>query len=142
MKNIWLILLMLFSLHAHADEYMNKLLISTLGISNSPQAKVLFDMGKAICRNGGNLIAAKPFVTESSKAILDLGQAFMPLAQAMNGQKFNDELAKGCQNPFKILNEVKVNNGRYLIEYLEHTGERKEVAIVFENGWKVDLSGL
>jgi hypothetical protein len=116
------------------------LIISACGKSTSPQAQAFLNMRAAVCKGGG-LAAAKPFVTEGSQAILDISNAFMPLAQAMGGNEMADALAKDCQNPPRIINEVKVNNGRYLIQYSDLTGQ-KEVAVVMENGsWKVQLSG-
>lgn len=119
---------------------MLALILTACGKSVSPQAKAFLDMRASICKGGG-LAAAKPYVTESSKALLDITDAFMPLAQVMQGQAMNDALAKDCQSPPKITNEVKVNNQRYLIQYIDLTGQ-KEVAVVLENGqWKVQLSG-
>lgn len=114
--------------------------ISACGMPVSPQAKAFLDMRASICKGVG-LAAAKPYVTESSKVFLDITDAYMPLAQKILGQAMNDDLAKDCQNPPKIINEVKVNNQRYLIQYIDLTGQ-KEVAVVLENGqWKLQLSG-
>jgi hypothetical protein len=115
-------------------------LISACGKPTSPQAKAFLDMRASICK-GGSLAAAKPYVTESSKVFLDISDALMPMAQMMQGQAMNDALAKDCQKPPNITNEVKVNNQRYLIQYVDLTGQ-KEIAVVLENGqWKVQLSG-
>lgn len=107
-----------------------------------PQAQAFLNMRKAICE-GGSLASAKPFVTERSKSALDFTQALMPLAQIFTGERMDDALAKDCQNTPKVINQIKVNDKRYLIQFILTTdnNEKNEVAVVLENGeWKVQLS--
>ena len=109
----------------------------------SQQAQAFINMRKAICQ-GGSLASAKPFVTEGSKAALDFTQALMPLAQIFTGERMDDALAKDCQNTPKVINQIKVNDKRYLIQFTNSSEDKvNEIAVVLENGqWKVQLFGL
>ena len=109
----------------------------------SPQANGFLDMRAASCATG-SMVAVKPYVTESSLPTLEVILALEPLTKALEGQSMEDALAKDCQNPPKITNQLKVNNERYLIEFIDYpylTGQQ-EVPVVLEKGqWKVELLG-
>lgn len=115
------------------------LLLAACSKPVSPQAKVILDMRQAICQSG-SLAAAKPYVTQSSRAILDFGEAMLPFAKLFGGeQQIQDALAKDCQHPPTITNEIRVNDRRYLIEYRDSEGSH-EAAVVLEQGaWKLQL---
>jgi len=116
-------------------------LLAACGGSFSPQARVVIDMQRAICQNF-NLADAAPYVTEASKPMLELTSTFAMLGAAMSGQNFADEFAKECHKGSAIVDEIRVNDQRYIIRYREGSGALKEAIVVMENGqWKVALIG-
>jgi len=112
------------------------------GKSLSPQAQAFANMQKAICKNY-NLADAVPYVTESSKPMLELTASFAVLGSALGGKNFQDELAKECASgKLAIVDEIRVNDNRYIIRHKEMSGAVKEAVVVLENGqWKVALAG-
>ncbi|MEO0048624.1 MAG: hypothetical protein RLZZ410_1583 [Pseudomonadota bacterium] len=108
----------------------------------SPQAQAFANMQKAICKNY-NLADAVPYVTESSKPMLELTASFAVLGSALGGGNLQDEFAKECANSkLSIIDEIRVNDKRYIIRYKENSGAMKEAIVVLENGqWKVALAG-
>ena len=115
--------------------------MNSCGKSLSPQAQVVVDMQKAICRNY-KITDAKPYVTKSSAAMLDLISGFAELGKAFGGQAAQDQMAKDCHGETVVIDEIRVNSHRYLIKYREASGDIKEIPVENENGqWKVSLPG-
>ena len=108
----------------------------------SPRAEVVKSMESAICRDR-NMRAAEPYVTEASKPVLQLVVAAADLAQIFQKNALADLVAAECHNwKFRLIEEIKVDEGRYILRTGEQESRMQEFVVVRENGeWKVALSG-
>jgi hypothetical protein len=114
------------------------ILITACGPSSSPAAKAYLNMHKAFC-DTGDLSSAKQFASKRSQLALDLGQVMIAAA---NSQQLQDEMAKDCQNPPKVVSDIEVNQFRHIIQVVNYTGEQKEIVVIQEGrDWKVALNG-
>ena len=108
----------------------------------SPRAQAVRNMESAVCHYR-SVKAAAPYVTEASKTLLGLAMAGVEFAQIFQGNAMADTIAKHCHNwSFRFVDEIKVNEGRYIIHTGERNGEMQEYVVLRENGeWKVAMSG-
>lgn len=145
-------------MHATGKEYVLQCLpvcvaaISIIGFSMmvggcdniipSPRAQAVKNMESAVCRDR-NVKAAAPYITEASRPMLDLALAGIELAQIFQKNAMADSVAKDCHNwTFQFLDEIKVNEDRYIIHTGGSNGENHEYVVLREAGeWKVALSG-
>ena len=111
-------------------------------IMSSPRAQAVKNMESAICRDR-NVKAAEPYVTEASKPVLQLTMAGVELIQIFQKNAMADSIAQKCHNwTFRLVDEIKVDEGRYIIHTGDRNGDQQEYVVVRESGeWKVALSG-
>ena len=112
-------------------------------LDTSPRKKVLKDAIQAVC-NQKSIEAIEPYVTETSRPIVQLAATFSKLGDATGLVQVTDSIAIACaDSQVKILDEVKVSDSRYIVR--AKTGQDNSVenfTIVLENGnWKIALIG-
>lgn len=112
------------------------------GLLLSPRAEAAKNMEQAICE-ARSINAAAPHITSSSRPLLELMMAGVGLAQVLGKNVMADFIAKRChQWSFKLVEEIKVSEDRYIIRAGEAKGDPREYVVVRENGdWKVALFG-
>jgi len=112
--------------------------ITFFGLAHSgPPAQAYVDMRNAMCKSGG-MAGALPYLTDKVKPF---AMQMMEIESLTKGtREYEDTLAKQCYYGVQILNEIPVNNQRYIIRYRDSDGVIKEAAVSLEGGrWKVDL---
>jgi hypothetical protein len=120
------------------------ILVGCEQFSLSERQKVVQASHDAVCKTK-DLNAMKPFVTESSKPILEISTSITSLSQIFLGNTLSDRIAVECQSTkLGFVDEIKVNEQRYIVR-TRQTGaqEVKESVLILENGaWKISLLGL
>lgn len=108
----------------------------------SPQAAVVKEMEQAVC-NKRDIKAATPFITESSLPVLQLVLSGVNVLQLIQRDAMADFVAKQCHGwSFRLQDEIKVNDARYIIRTGESRERTKDYIVIFEKGrWKVALFG-
>ncbi|MCE2860732.1 MAG: hypothetical protein LW731_12985 [Oxalobacteraceae bacterium] len=109
----------------------------------SPRKKVVKEAIRSVCSQK-NIEAIEPYVTESSKSLIQLAATFSKLGEATGLVQITDSIAIACADTqVKVLDEVKVSDVRYIVR--ARLGEENAVenfTLVLEQGnWKIALIG-
>ena len=105
-------------------------------VHSGAPAQAYIDMRNGMCKSGG-MSGALPYVTDRlTPFVMQMIQMESLIKETREAQ---DTLAKQCYFGIQILNEIPVNNQRYIIRYKDDDGAIKEAPVSLENGkWKVD----
>jgi hypothetical protein len=110
----------------------------------SPRQQVVKDANKALCE-ARSLKGMLPYVTERSRAMLELASSMAELGSLFQGQNLADRIAVECATGSgpQFVDEVKVSETRYVVRTRPSSkGEVTETIVVLEGGrWKIALTG-
>jgi hypothetical protein len=109
----------------------------------SPRKKVVKDAIRSVC-NQKNIEAIEPYVTESSKPLVQLAATFSKLGEAAGLVQVTDSIAIACADTeVKVLDEVKVSDARYIVRARMGADNSVEnFTVVLEQGnWRIALIG-
>ena len=113
-------------------------------VTLSPRQQVVKDANKALCE-ARSLKGMLPYVTERSRAMLDLASSMAELGSMFQGQSLADRIAVECATASgpQFVDEVKVSETRYVVRTRASSkGEVTETIVVLEGGrWKIALTG-